>query len=259
MEQGEQGEHASARRASIVATIPAGYSPTLHVLIPALMGGLTFAAALYRLRLDTIRAADLLTVPLTLLGSFGFEWRAHKDILHRRMPLLGLIYERHELCHHVIFTNDDMAMRSRGEMWLILMPPYAIVLVFLALVLPFAAGMEALLGTNPAMLLVATSMLFFLSYEWLHLAYHLPPEHPISRLGIIARLREHHRRHHDPRLMKRYNFNVTVPLFDWFHRTIWSPEREALDRAKRMAAKAKKQSRSSRSSSSSSEEPHHAQ
>lgn len=239
MEQAHEASDATAgRRASIVATIPKGYSPTLHVLIPALLGGLTFAAALYRLRLETIRPIDWLTVPVTLLGSFGFEWRAHKDILHRRLPLLGMIYDRHELCHHVIFTYDDMAMRNRREAWLILMPPYAVVLVFFALVLPIAIGVEATLGTSPAMLLVATSMLFFLSYEWLHLAYHLPPEHPISKLSIIARLREHHRRHHEPRLMKRYNFNVTVPLFDWLHRTVWSPEREALDKAKRRAKKA---------------------
>ncbi len=31
---------------------------------------------------------------------------------------------------------------------------------------------------------------------------------------IIRALRTHHARHHDPRLMQRWNFNVTVPLFD---------------------------------------------
>jgi sterol desaturase/sphingolipid hydroxylase (fatty acid hydroxylase superfamily) len=118
------------------------------------------------------------------------------------------------------------------------MPPYAIVLVFLTLVLPLGIVLTRLLGTNVAMLVVATSMVFFLSYEWLHLAYHLPPEHPIGRLGLIARLREHHRRHHEPRLMKRWNFNVTVPLFDWLHRTTWSPEREAARRASRQASRA---------------------
>ena len=27
--------------------------------------------------------------------------------------------------------------------------------------------------------------------------------------------------------MKRWNFNVTLPLFDWVHGTTWSPAREA--------------------------------
>jgi hypothetical protein len=219
------------KRASVVDRIPAGYSPAFHFGFPGLLGLSVLVGAL--LQIEGLRPIELLTVPITLLGGFGFEWRAHKDILHRRMPLLGVLYERHEFSHHVIFTDRNMALKSLREMWFILMPPYAIVLVFFTIVLPLGIGLTRLLGTNVAMLAVATSMVFFLSYEWLHLAYHLPPEHPIGRLGLIARLREHHRRHHEPRLMKRWNFNVTVPLFDWLHRTTWSPEREAAQRARR--------------------------
>jgi len=54
-------------------------------------------------------------------------------------------------------------------------------------------------------------------------------------------LREHHRRHHHPALMQKWNFNVTVPLFDWVHRTL-APE-EVVARAvsrSRGAAKAAK-------------------
>jgi len=223
-------------RASIVAQIPPRYSPTFHFVFPGLLGLSVLVAAL--LRIEALRPIELLTVPVTLFLGFGFEWRAHKDILHRRRPLLGVIYERHELCHHVIYTDRDMAMKSPREMWLILMPPYAIVLVFLTLVLPLGIGLTYALGTNVAMLAVATSMVFFLSYEWLHLAYHLPPEHPLSRVDVIARLREFHRRHHEPRLMKRWNFNVTVPLFDWLHRTTWSPAREAEVQARRASRRA---------------------
>ena len=51
---------------------------------------------------------------------------------------------------------------------------------------------------NVARLMVVASMAFFLSYEWLHMAYHLPEESAIGRLRAIKRLRELHRRHHDP-------------------------------------------------------------
>jgi hypothetical protein len=105
------------------------------------------------------------------------------------------------------------------------MPAYAIVLVFL-LDTPFALAAGKLFSPNVGYLFLATSMFFFLSYEWLHLAYHLPKESAIGRAWLVSVLREHHRRHHDPRLMKRWNFNVTLPLFDWLHRTVWSPERE---------------------------------
>lgn len=234
---GEQ-EARPERRAQITAHMPARYSPTLHLAIPAAIGLSVFAAAILRLQTNALQPIELLSIPITLLGGFGFEWRAHKDILHRRLPLLGVLYERHELQHHVIFTDRDMAMRSKQEWWFVLMPPYAVLLVFLTLVLPIAIGIEHYLTRNVAMLVTATSMVFFLSYEWLHLAYHLPADHPIGRLGVIAKLREHHRRHHDPRLMKRWNFNVTVPLFDWLHGTTWSPAREETFRAERQLRRA---------------------
>ena len=234
----EEQEVGAERRVQIVAQMPARYSPTLHLAIPALIGFAVLATAIVRLRTNVLRPEELLTIPITLLAGFGFEWRAHKDILHRRLPLLGVLYERHELNHHVIFTDRDMAMRSKREWWFVLMPPYAVVLVFLTLVLPMAILIEKYVSTNVAMLVTATSMVFFLSYEWLHLAYHLPSEHPIARLGIIAKLREHHRRHHEPRLMKRWNFNVTVPLFDWLHGTTWSPAREEKSRATRALRRA---------------------
>ena len=62
------------------------------------------------------------------------------------------------------------------------------------------------------------------SYEVLHLCYHAPKNSFIGRRKIIGVLRTHHARHHDPRLMQRYNFNVTVPIFDWIMGTM-APKR----------------------------------
>ena len=67
----------------------------------------------------------------------------------------------------------------------------------------------------------------------MHLAYHLPAQSFIGRLWLIQRLRELHRRHHDPRLMKRWNFNVTLPVFDLLYGTLWSPAREGAVAKKR--------------------------
>jgi hypothetical protein len=217
------------RRASIFSTIPAWYRPGLHLAVPTVLGlGVMIAAAG---RVHALRPLDLLAVPVVLLASFGFEWRVHKRVLHHRLPLLGTLYVRHELQHHVVFTFERMTMRAGREARLILMPAYAVVLVF-ALALPVALVAARFASENAALLGLATAMFFFLSYEWLHLAYHLPDGHPVRRLPLIDRLREHHRRHHDPRLMKRWNFNVTVPLFDWLYGTVWSKEREAAPRGR---------------------------
>ncbi len=223
-------------REKIVGAIPAGYSPILHLVAPAALGVLVFVACVWLLR--DLRAVELWTIPLTLFSGFGFEWRVHKSILHRRLPVPGLetLYVRHELFHHVIYTYGDMTMRERREWRLVLMPAYAIVLVF-GMLVPLGVLLWKLLGPNVALLHVATSMIFFLTYEWLHLAYHLPEDHPIARVSLLRRLRELHRRHHDPRLMKRWNFNVTVPLFDWIHGTAWSEPRERARRQSRPRTK----------------------
>jgi sterol desaturase/sphingolipid hydroxylase (fatty acid hydroxylase superfamily) len=222
------------RRDAIVANIPAWYNPAIHLAIPTAFGlALMIAAAL---QLHDLRWLDLLAIPITLFASFGVEWLAHKDVLHKRRPLLSLLYVRHELMHHVIFTYENMAMRSSRELWLILMPAYAIVLVF-AMVLPVALVVAHFFGVNTALLMVITSMAFFLSYEWLHMAYHMPDDSLIGRIPIIRRLREQHRRHHDPRLMKRWNFNVTFPVFDAILGTRWSPEREAEGERQRRRAR----------------------
>lgn len=220
---GAGSERHEAAREKIVATIPDGYSPAVHFLVPGILGMSVLGASAWLL--DGVRAAEWLTIPITIFLGLGFEWRIHRSMLHERLPLFGTLYVRHELHHHVIYTYDDMTMRSNREWRLVLMPTYAIVLVFLMMV-PLVAALWFWVSPNVALLHLATSMLFFLAYEWFHLAYHLPPDHPIGRLGVVRRLRELHRRHHDPRLMKRWNFNVTVPVFDWIHGTLWSEERE---------------------------------
>lgn len=218
------------QRQAIVELVPSWYRPLPHLVLPSLFGLLAavFAAAQIR----QLRLIELCAVPITVLIGFGFEWSVHKTVLHRRVRGLEVIYERHELQHHVAFTHDDMAMRGPRELQLILMPAYAIVLIALFNA-PIAYVAARLVSPNVGYLYLLTAMAFFLSYEWLHLAYHLPKGHPIGRLRLLARLREHHRRHHDPRRMRAWNFNVTVPVFDWIRRTMWTPERAAERAARR--------------------------
>jgi hypothetical protein len=220
------------RRAEILETIPRWYSPAVHLVFPSAFGLAVCVGA--ALMIEGLRPIELLALPITILLAWGFEWRVHKDVLHARRPGLGLLYVQHELKHHVLYRYEDMAMRSMRELHLILMPAYAVVLVF-AIDLPLAYGLYLLTSANTALLFLVAAMIFFLTYEWLHLAYHLPETSRVGRSAVISRLRELHRRHHDPALMKRWNFNVTLPLFDWIHGTMWSPERARTRAAARPA------------------------
>jgi hypothetical protein len=197
------------RRESLEA--PGWYSPWAHLAAPALFGVGVAAFALSQLHDLKLWQVGFALVIFLLCNAT--EWRAHRDLLHARFPPLGVLYDRHTPQHHMIFVTDDMAMRSAREFRLVLIPAYGILAIF-AVTVPEAIALWWLGQTNLAALFTAVTMLYVVSYEWLHLSYHLPETSRIARLWLVRVLRRHHAIHHDPRLMQRWNFNVTLPLWD---------------------------------------------
>lgn len=215
-------ESREAFRAEVVAHIPSWYSPWLHLGFPSLVGLGLIAACAALLR--DLRPWELLVVPVMFLVSNATEWRAHRDLLHRRTPGFTELYDRHTPIHHRIFLTEDMAIRSAREFRLVLIPAFGILVIFAAN-LPLAAALWLAGLRNVAALFIATDMAYVLLYEWLHLSYHLPPESLIGRSRPVRFLRQHHATHHDPDLMQKWNFNVTIPLWDWVRGTIWRQDR----------------------------------
>jgi len=170
--------------------------------------------------LKDVEAWQLAIVPVTWVVSNAVEWRAHRDLLHKRTWPLYELYDRHTPNHHVVFVTDDMALRSAREFKFVLLPAFGIVAIFAA-VFPISLLLSRLGQANLSALFLATTMGYVLSYEWLHLAYHLPKDSLIGGLPLLGVLRRHHATHHDPALMRRWNFNVTVPLWDWVRRTTY--------------------------------------
>jgi sterol desaturase/sphingolipid hydroxylase (fatty acid hydroxylase superfamily) len=160
-------------------------------------------------------------VPAQLVLLNAGEWLIHRDLLHRRTPPLQVLYDRHTPQHHMVFVDDDMSMRGVREFRLVLIPAYGI-LAALAGSLPIPAAIWLLAGQrNLALLFVAVTMAYVVAYEWLHLSYHLPPDSFVGRLALVRWLRRHHATHHAPELMQKWNFNVTIPLWDLVRRTIY--------------------------------------
>jgi Fatty acid hydroxylase len=219
-------ERRDALRARELGQTPGWYSPTLHLLIPAAVGIAIFVVAL--LEIAGLRAVELLVLPACFLVFNGLEWWIHRDLLHRRRPLVSLLYDQHTAMHHMIYVTQDMAMRDRREWRLVLMPGLGVVLSFVGLV-PFAAALWHLLGSNVACLFAMAWVAYMLGYEWLHLSFHLPSESWLGGSRLIRWLRWHHAVHHDPRIMRAWNLNVTVPLWDWLLGTIHSGALESLE------------------------------
>jgi hypothetical protein len=215
----EAGERARARA---LAEIPRWYNPYLHLAGTTGVGLVTVVVA--ALSLHHVRPIELLVVPVMFVISNGFEWRVHKHVLHRRSWPLGVLYDRHTPLHHKIYQYDSMAMGSSKEFRLVLIPAAGVASLVVTAA-PLAYAVARLLTANCGWLLIATSATYVVSYELSHLAYHLPRDSFVGRIALVGVLREHHRRHHHPALMQRWNFNVTVPIFDWLHRTMVSDDR----------------------------------
>jgi hypothetical protein len=205
-------------RAELLSRVPRWYSPWAHLAFPAIAGAAIAGIALSRVH--DLRPWQAALVPLFLIAGNAVEWHAHRGLLHRRTRLLAPLYVRHTPQHHAVYVAGDMALRDWRELKLILLPAYG-VLAILALTSPLTMGLVVLGQPNLAALWVASAVAYVLSYEWLHLAYHLPADGKVGRLGAIRWLRRHHEHHHAPQLMHRWNFNVTVPLWDHVRGTVW--------------------------------------
>ncbi len=205
-------------RRELLSRIPRWYSPWLHLAIPALSGLAIVAFALGRIH--GLRAWQLALVPFFFVVGNAVEWHAHRDLLHRRTWPLEVLYVRHTPQHHAIYVSDDMHLREWRELRFVLLPAYGVV-GLVAFTSPVTAAFWLAGQPNVAALWVTTVVLYILTYEWLHLAYHMPAEGFVGRLSVTKWLRRHHQRHHHPPLMQRWNFNVTLPLWDVVRGTVW--------------------------------------
>ena len=170
-------------RRQLLAQASPRYSPALHLLLPALVGLTSVVAAISWLHQPSPWV--WLTIPVGFIVLNAAEWRIHKSVLHRRHPLAKVLYTRHTIEHHSVFTTHAMDIHNRREWRLVLLPGYAIVLIVL-LVVPLVAALAVLGAPNIGLLFGATCVGYVLLYEWLHLAYHLPQDRGIGRWRITC-------------------------------------------------------------------------
>ena len=175
----------------------------------------------------TVRAPrwwELLTVPAAFLFANFVEYRAHRGVMHHRTPPFQLVFERHTPSHHGFYTHDAMAADSPRDYYMVLFPPVLILFFFGLFALPVGLALAWLATANVARLFVATAVGYFLTYEWLHFAYHQPADGFIGRRWLVRRLRAHHTLHHDVSRMQKWNFNITFPICDALFGTTYRGE-----------------------------------
>lgn len=205
-----------------LALIPARYSPLAHLAATTGIGVAAIVAGV--MAIDAFRWRHLAVAALFLVLSNLVEWLAHKYLLHRRQRFLEPLYDQHVPRHHRFYVDGDMAVGTRREWRFVLMPARG-VLAIAALAIPLALIVGALFGHDAGWVALMTVGSYATIYEVMHLCYHLPDTHPVRGIWptrhLIRWLSRHHARHHDPRLMRTWNFNVTVPLWDFILGTNW--------------------------------------
>lgn len=193
--------------------IPAGYSPRAHLAFTFGFGGFCLLFAI--LMVDHLQPLELLVVPLAFLYANLAEYLGHRFPMHRPFRGLRLIHKRHAGQHHRFFTDQHMPFDSLRDLRAVLFPPLLVVFFFGGFAFPVWWLLSVVASDNVAWLFIATGIGYYLNYEVLHLAYHLPAQHPIARLALVRRLQWLHRLHHDPSRMAHINFNISYPLCDW--------------------------------------------
>ncbi|MFQ5649561.1 MAG: sterol desaturase family protein [bacterium] len=202
--------------------IPSHYSGRLHLSFLVLAPLLLVTLALTRL--DHVRAWEWLTIPLTFLYANLVEYLAHKGPMHHKTRLLRLIYQRHTVEHHQFFTETDTTCDNTSDYKAILFPPIMLLFFFGGFAVPMGLLLYALVSANVACLFVATSLVYYVNYDILHLCYHLSKDSWVGRLPFMATLRHHHTIHHNQKLMNNYNFNITYPIFDYVFGTAFKKD-----------------------------------
>jgi hypothetical protein len=203
--------------------VPSGYRGWRHLLFTFGIGGAAMLAAI--LQLDQVRPLEWLAIPLTFLYTNFAEYWGHRGPMHHLKRGLRLVYERHTRQHHRFFTDQRMEFDGLGDLRAVLFPPVLMIFFFTAFALPVGLLLAWVASPNVAWLYIATSIGYFLNYEFLHMAYHLPASHPVARWPLVGRLKRLHQAHHDPRLMAHCNFNITYPIFDVVFGTLHRPRR----------------------------------
>jgi sterol desaturase/sphingolipid hydroxylase (fatty acid hydroxylase superfamily) len=220
-DRGGDDRTAHAFRQTMLDAVPRWYSPWGHLAGTVGIGISALALSIWRI--EGLRSVELWTIPCVFVLANLVEWYVHKNVMHRRWRPMVMLYQRHTPEHHRVFRYDDMAIHSPRELRLVLIPAIGVLGIVLMAATP-AILLGLLVSSNVGWLWVMTAALYVVGYELTHLCYHLPERSIIYRIPFMRFLREHHARHHAPSLMRRWNFNVTIPVGDLVFRTVAPPE-----------------------------------
>jgi sterol desaturase/sphingolipid hydroxylase (fatty acid hydroxylase superfamily) len=160
----------------------------------------------------------LIMIPITIMISNLTEYCVHRFPMHKLTILKGL-YKQHAGVHHRYFTNDKMEIFDSIDLQEALTNSKAILFLFAFILIPLS-GLFSIISLNAGMLFLMTALAYLMFFELTHLVTHLPRDHFLLKISYFQNAMIRHRLHHNTRLMKDWNFNVSLPIWDRVFRTL---------------------------------------
>lgn len=159
-----------------------------------------------------------------------FEFYLHRDLFHNHKlkGILSEFFKRHSTHHQMFYeapttesvdSRSKMVIRSKDEIYNVLMPWWSILLFFV--VASSGSALIALISNSEVIgwISLLSQGLYVCSYEGLHLSYHLSTEN-----RILLWLSRHHFTHHH-RNKQKYNMNITWRLWDRVTGTLYREQK----------------------------------
>lgn len=146
-----------------------------------------------------------------------FEYLIHRFPMHRKMSSFKPMFE-HVTVHHNFF-NETNPYRTKSADNMAVFLPLLFSFGITALIVTIAGIVSLLIDLDHGLFFAGEAYAYYLAYEILHFAYHSPPQSRLRKLPLVDKLSVHHLRHHQISLMQHWNFNITLPLFDWIFGT----------------------------------------
>jgi len=170
-----------------------------------------------------------LAFALALFAGNLVEYLLHRFPMHRRWKLTKGFFRNHTIMHHRYFTERAMPMERGIDVLYIVHSANVAVFSFGVFALGFGV-VWSVVGPHEAALAGAALALYGLWTEVVHLSFHFPEawmEKPVLRSRAYQWMKRHHQLHHDPRVMRKWNFNVGIPAFDLIFGTLAPAEEMA--------------------------------
>jgi len=138
-----------------------------------------------------------------------YEWYAHKFILHRQLTNRNNWLRKFQIkLHHGHHAYPE-------DIKLQFAPAIAIISLFIQTYIFYSI---LCFSFKTALVPIFSTFLYYLFYEWIHLAHHSMQYKPITKIG--KSLKEAHMQHHFHN--ENYNWGITNLMADYFLKTLKS-------------------------------------